>query len=222
MHLPSLAKTRRQLRGIARSIAAALAICVGLLASGNVSAVVLKYEIEGTFHSGTLSGLGFFETFTFDDASKPAELGSVPWTTPLLSYSLEVDGHTKHWTLADWPLEHTFSQWVDANGFLNSLARVATPGPQGQPPAFSEYFDDGAPDSRSKHVKWYDWSVWNTFETDSESIEPLVAITVVPEPSSLAMLLVGLIALIVTLATKRRPRDASGDQPRSLHLIRCH
>ena len=157
------------------------------------SAAIMQYSIEGTFDTDSLAGLDYLEIFTFDDSSKPNVLGSVPWTTEILSYSLDVESLSKHWTLADWPMEHTFSQWVDTNGFLNSRAYTATPGPPGNPlgnpPAFTEFFDDGAPNSRTYHVKWYDWSKWNTFQTNSMDFDPTATVTAVPEPSSILGLL---------------------------------
>jgi len=148
--------------------------------------------------------LSYSEVFTFDDASRPGVLGGVPWTTELLSYGLDVQSQSKHWTLADWPSAHTFSQWVDTSGYLNSLSHLATPGPFGSPPAVSDFFDDGAPHSRSKHVKWYDWSIWNTIHTDSTDFDPKVTIAAIPEPSSFVLLLTGLLSGMVVLRRRRQ------------------
>ena len=192
----SVTKTCREHRkAVVKSIVIAFVAFLGLGLCSTASASAIQYSIEGTFDAGNLAGLGYSEVFTFDDSSKPNVLDSVPWTTELLSYSLDVENHSKHWTLVDWPMEHTFSQWIDTNGFLNSFAYLATPGPSGNPPAVSEFLDDGAPNSRSKHVKWYDWSVWNTIQTDSTDFDPNV--TVVPEPSCVLLLLAGMIGMIV-------------------------
>lgn len=195
-----ITKTSHERRRVVTSSVMAFAAILGLALSNTASAGVMKYSVKGTFDTGNLAGLTYIETFTFDDSSKPNAIGSIPWTTELLSYGLDVQSLSKHWTLADWPMEHTFSQWVDINGYLNSLAYLAAPGPSGNPPAVSEFFDDGAPNSRSKHVKWYDWSVWNTYQTDSTDFDPVVT---VPEPSSVAALLIGLISMIVS---RRRHR----------------
>jgi len=189
-------KTRCARQVPVKSVVIAFAAVLGLAFSTPANAVLMQYSVEGTFDTGSLAGLHYSEVFSFDDASRPAVLGSAPWTTPLLSFGLDVESLSKHWTLADWPLEHTFSQWVDSNGFLNSLAYLATSGPPGDPPAFVQYFDDGAPHSRSNDVKWYDWSVWNTIQTHSTDIDPLTTVTTIPEPSSLATLLVGLVGMI--------------------------
>jgi hypothetical protein len=151
---------------------------------------IIEYRIDGFFETGSLAGLSYSELFTFDDSTRPSVLGSVPWITEILSYSLEVPAQPrldttrppKSWSLNDWPMEHTFSQWIDTSGFLNSYAYLATPGPAGFPPAISSFLDDGAPNSRSKHVKWYDWSVWNTYATDSKDLDPTVQVVPGPVP----------------------------------------
>lgn len=183
---------RKHLHTVFKSIVIASVAFIGL--GSNASAGITQYTIDGAFDTGNLAGLGYLEVFTFDDASKPSVPGTVPWTTPLLSYSLTVDSLSKHWTLADWPMAHTFSQWVDANGILNSRTYLATPGPTGSPPAVSEFLDDGMQHFGKKHVKWYDWPRWNTIQTDSTDYNPIV--TVVPEPSSVLLLLIGLIGVI--------------------------
>lgn len=203
----SVTKTCREHRKAVKSIVMAFAAFLGLSLSSTASAGIIQYSIEGTFDAGNLAGLGYSEVFTFDDSSKPNVLGSVPWTTELLSYSLDVESLSKHWTLVDWPMEHTFSQWIDTNAFLNSLAYLATPGPEGNPPAVSEFLDDGAPNSRSKHVKWYDWSVWNTIQTVSTDFDPIVTVTAVPAPSSVLLLLTGMIGMIVIQLRHRKPHS---------------
>jgi hypothetical protein len=165
--------------------------------SSAAHASIIQYQVDGIFDSGSLTGLHYSQTFSFDDISRPPVLGALPWETDLLSFSMDVEGMSKHWTIADWPLAHTFSQWVNGGGFLNSVAYLATPGPSGEPPAFVRFYDDGEPHSRTYHVKWYDWSVWNSIKTDSIDTDPIVRISAVPEPSSMAMWLVGLIGMIV-------------------------
>jgi hypothetical protein len=183
-------------------VVALLAVCLSLAFSNAADAATVQYTISGAFDNGTLAGLTYLERFTFDNSSKPTVLGSVPWVTQLLSYDLDVETLTKHWTLADWPLEHTFSQWVDNNGFVNSRAYVATPNPPEIVPAFSEFFDDGAPHSRTDHVNWNDWSLWNTRKTDSTDVDPTVTIT--PEPSSGVTLLIGLTTFMLACRLWRR------------------
>lgn len=170
----------------------------------------MHYSVSGVFDSGSLTGLHYFETFSYDDAGRPAVLGSTPWTTPLLDLHLEVESQTKVWSLSDWPLDHFFSMWLDAGGFTNSRAYASTNGPTGNPPAFVEFHDDGAPHSRTYHVKWYDWSIWNTRQTDSLDIDPLVFIGQTPEPGMLSL------ALLAVLAAggQRMRRAAGGPQGR--------
>lgn len=180
------------LTGIPRLVSLAL-LCLTL--STTASASIIHYQVEGIFDSGSLSGKHYSQTFSFDDTGRPAVPGALPWETALLSFSLNVEGMSKQWTIADWPLAHTFSEWVDGSGYLNSVAYLATPGPLGETPAFVRYHDDGAPTSRSSHVKWYDWSVWNTVQTDSTDSDPEFTISVVPEPSALAFWMAGLIGM---------------------------
>ena len=204
--LPHRPHSERSRGTPARRATVAVMLAIGGLAfTAFAQAGVVQYTVEGTFDSGNLTGRSYLESFTFDDASKPATLGLIPWETPLLSYSLEVEGIAKHWTVADWPLEHTFAQWVDGSGYLNSLATLETPGPAGQQLAVSTYYDDGAPHSRSKTVKWNEWSVWNVLQTNSSDTNPLVSVMAspVPEPSTAAMLLLGLVGLA---AGRRRSR----------------
>jgi len=156
-------------------------------------ASLLRYTVSGVFDTGSLAGRHYLESFTFDDTGRPLVLDSTPWTTPLLGFHLEVEGHSKVWSLDDWPLEHVFSQWLDAGGFTNSRAHASTPGPLGNPPAYVDFHDDGAPHSRTNHVKWYDWDVWNTRQTDSLDVDPQVFIAKVPEPGSVALVLLALL-----------------------------
>ncbi|MGM9514062.1 PEP-CTERM sorting domain-containing protein [Roseateles sp. DB2] len=172
---------------------ALVAVLLSLGLSQSAQAGLVRYTVSGVFDTGSLSGKHYLETFVFDDAGRPLVLGSTPWTTPLLDFQLEVESHTKVWSLDDWPLEHFFSLWLDAGGFTNSQAHVSTPGPRGHPPAYADFFDDGAPHSRTYHVKWYDWDVWNTRQTDSTDVDPQVVITQVPEPGSLALVLLALL-----------------------------
>jgi len=174
---------------------ASLAI-FGLSLSSSVGAAIIEYKVEGIFDTDTLSGRHYSQTFRFDDVTRPGELGALPWETDILSYSLEVEGMVKHWTIEDWPLGHTFSQWIDEGGHLNSLAYLASSGQAGEPPAFVRYYDDGAPNSRSEDVKWYDWPRWKSFRTDSTDNDPIVTISAVPEPSSTALMLAALIGMI--------------------------
>ena len=167
---------------------------------------LVRYTVSGAFDTGTLAGMRYVETFTFDESGRPAVLGSTPWITPLLDFRLEVESQTKVWSLADWPLEHSFSMWVDAGGFTHSRAYVATSGPFGSPPAFAEFHDDGAPHSRTHHVKWYDWSVWNTLQTDSLDNDALALIVQVPEPGSLALSLLALLLALLLVGGKRAAR----------------
>ena len=173
------------------------AALLGLSLASAANAGVIQYQVNGTFDSGSLTGLHYSQTFRFDDASRPAVLGAVPWETDLLSFSMNVESMSKQWALEDWPAAHTFSQWIDASGYLNSVAYLATPGPEGEPPAFVRYYDDGAPTSRSNHVKWYDWPRWNSFATDSIDTNPDIRISAIPEPSAAAMLLAGLFGVIL-------------------------
>ncbi|MBB2484195.1 hypothetical protein H5407_03040 [Mitsuaria sp. WAJ17] len=156
-------------------------------------ASLLRYTVSGVFDAGSLAGRHYLESFTFDDTGRPLVLGGTPWTTPLLDFHLEVESQSKVWSLNDWPLEHVFSQWLDADGFTNRRAHVSTAGPRGKPPAFADFHDDGAPHSRTYHVKWYDWDVWNTRQTDSLDFDPQVFITQVPEPGSVALVLCALL-----------------------------
>lgn len=204
----------REHQRVGKPIFIAFAAFLGLALSSSARAGIIQYRVEGTFDTGSLAGLDYLEIFTFDDSSKPDVLGSVPWTTEMLSYSLDVESLSKHWTLADWPMEHTFSQWVDTNGFLNSRAYTATPGPPGDPPgnppAFTEFLDDGQPNSRTYHVKWYDWSKWNTFQTDSIGFDPTVTITAVPEPTpAFSLLALGILGTATTLKRKLKPSQST-------------
>lgn len=171
-------------------------LLTGLLTAGLLQpaqASLVRYTVSGVFDSGSLAGRHYLESFTFDDAGRPVVLDSTPWSTPLRDFRLEVESQSKVWSLDDWPLEHFFSLWLDAGGFLNSRAHVSTPGPLGSPPAYADFHDDGAPHSRTYHVKWYDWDVWNTRQTESRDVDPLVLITQVPEPGSVALVLLALL-----------------------------
>lgn len=167
-----------------KDILLTIVVTFALTFSSIASASIIKYNVSGIFDTGSLTGLSYLETFTYNDVTKPIILGITPWETDILSYSLTVDNHAKTWDLADWPLDHVFSQWIDVNGYLNSLAHLATSGPTGNPPAFSDFYDDGAPNSRSKTVKWYDWPRWQALQTDSEDFDPIVSINQIPEPDS--------------------------------------
>lgn len=172
------------------------ALLTGLLAASLLQpaqASLMRYTVSGIFDSGSLTGRHYLESFTFDDAGRPVLVGSTPWSTPLRDFHLEVESQSKVWSLDDWPLEHYFSEWMDASGFINSLAHVSTPGPLGNPPAYTDFHDDGAPHSRTYHVKWYDWDVWNTRQTESEDQDLLVLIAPVPEPGSMALVLLALL-----------------------------
>lgn len=206
MYCSDSSKTCREPRSVVKSIVVACVAFLVLTLSGTANADTVQYRIAGTFDTGSLTGFSYLEIFTFDDSTRPSVLGSTPWTTDILSFSLDVENQTKHWTLQDWPLEQSFSQWVDANGFLNSRAFLSTSGPQGDPPgnppAFVRFFDDGAPNSRSNDVKWYDWSKWNTLQTDSSDLNPTVTVTTVPEPATIILLGTGLAG--VTIKARKR------------------
>jgi hypothetical protein len=205
-----VAKTCREQRRVVKSIVVVFAAFLNLAFSSTASAAIIQYRVEGTFDIGNLTGLDYLELFTFDDSSKPNVLDNIPWTTEILTYDLDVESLSKHWTLTDWSMERTFSQWVDSNGFLNSLAYLATPGPPGNPPAVSEFFDDGAPNSRSKTVKWYEWPRWNTRQTNSTDLDPTVTVTTVPEPAStLSLLALTTFGAASTLKRKLNPSKST-------------
>ncbi len=217
--------TSQRLRHLGRAILCATCLST-LLALGlgePAQANPVRYTVSGVFDTGSLMGKRYLESFTFDDAGRPAVLGSTPWTTPLLDFHLEVESQTKVWSLADWPLEHFFSMWIDPAGFTNSRAYVSTPGPLGNPPAFAEFHDDGAPHSRTEHVKWYDWSVWNTRQTDSLDEDPLVFIAKVPEPVSIALVLLALLLVGGQGLARRRGRTRQGrDRDQTAHEPEGH
>ncbi len=202
-------------RRLIRAILPASLLSAGLALSLAQPAVAnpVRYTVSGVFDTGSLTGKHYLESFTFDDAGRPAVLASTPWRTPLLDFHLEVESQTKVWSLADWPLDHFFSMWIDPAGFTNSRAYVSTRGPLGNPPAFAEFHDDGAPHSRIYHVKWYDWSVWNTRQTDSMDLDPSVFIAPVPEPASIALVLLALLLVGGQCISRRQGRSQLDRDP---------
>ena len=186
------AKASRARWNLLKSIVVAFAAFFEIALGSPTSATLIEYRVEGVFDSGSLAGRNYLEVFSFNDSSKPDAIGGIPWTTQILSYSLDVEGVAKHFTVDDWTLEHTFSQFIGGRGLLNTRAFLSTPGPlgdpPGEPPAFSEFLDDGlVPIPRQKRIKWYDWSKWNTVATDSSDLDPIVTITSISEPPSIAI-----------------------------------